>query len=80
MSGKTGSATRASWSPEPDERRAQRKAHSVPVRAQAHGSARYDYLHAAAAENLIQVGYGNLSDPLAAEAADLLVELILASA
>ena len=38
------------------------------------------YLYAAARENLIQVGYGNLSDPLAAEAADLLVELILTSA
>jgi GntR family transcriptional regulator/MocR family aminotransferase len=38
LSGKTGSATRVSWSPEPDERRAQRP----PTRGHAHGPARYD--------------------------------------
>jgi DNA-binding transcriptional MocR family regulator len=38
LSGKTGSATRVSWSPEPDERRA----YPRPPRAHAHGPARYD--------------------------------------
>lgn len=38
LSGKTGSATRVSWSPEPDERRAYQR----PTPAHSHGPARYD--------------------------------------